>query len=171
MGLQVVHELMEIVGESPCASKYLARFLSCWNNTIMGRLKELGYKNMWLTWIHHNMSPNHGRERLQFEKLLPHVSTAVCLLILFNPTNRCGFCAATTGKSGLSWNPMTPCRGQEWSGTAWSILWNSSGVLHNRKRQLLTLITTNWLRPLTNIVPTCIGQRKKRTFTHARQRS
>ncbi len=31
----------------------------------MGRLKKSGYKNMWSTWIHHNLSPNHDREKLQ----------------------------------------------------------------------------------------------------------
>ncbi len=83
MGLQVVHELVDIVGESPyCASKYLAKFLSRWNNTIMGRLKEFDYKNMWLTWIHHNMPPSHDRETLPIEKLLPHCKHR-CLFIDF----------------------------------------------------------------------------------------
>ncbi len=31
--------------------------LNWWNNTIVGRLKEFGYKNMWSTWIHRKMSP------------------------------------------------------------------------------------------------------------------
>ncbi len=47
MRLEVVDELVEIVGRRPyCASTYLVSFLNCWNNTIMGRLKEFGYKNM-----------------------------------------------------------------------------------------------------------------------------
>ncbi len=50
MWLEVVDELMEILGKIPYwASKYLAYFLNCWNNTIIGRFKEFGYKNMWLT--------------------------------------------------------------------------------------------------------------------------
>ncbi len=43
-----VDELMEIVGQnSHCTSKCLTKFLNCRNNTIMGRLKEFGYQNMW----------------------------------------------------------------------------------------------------------------------------
>ncbi len=48
MGLEIVDELMEIVGQNPCCtSKCLTKFLNCRNNTIMGRLKEFGYQNMW----------------------------------------------------------------------------------------------------------------------------
>ncbi len=36
----------------------------------MGRLKEFGYKNVWFPWIHHNLSPNDDRKRLQIVKLL-----------------------------------------------------------------------------------------------------
>ncbi len=66
MRLGVVDEFVKIVGLSPyCMLKYFAKFL-----LIMGRLKEFGYKNMWSTWIHHNLSPNHDRERLQIVKPL-----------------------------------------------------------------------------------------------------
>ncbi len=44
--------------------KYPAYFLNCWNDMFMGRLKELGYKNMRSTWMHHNLFHNHDRERL-----------------------------------------------------------------------------------------------------------
>ncbi len=36
----------------------------------MGRSKEFGYKNKWLTWIHHNLSPSHDRERLQIAEIV-----------------------------------------------------------------------------------------------------
>ncbi len=89
MRLDVVDEVVDIVGQSPySSSKYLAKFLNCWNNTIIGRLKEFGYKNMWLTWMRHNLSSRYGRERL-------HLS------IKFKPKKRCGFYVTTTGKSGL----------------------------------------------------------------------
>ncbi len=43
-----VDELMEIVGQnSHCTPKCLTKFLNCQSNTIMGRLKEFGYQNMW----------------------------------------------------------------------------------------------------------------------------
>ncbi len=59
MRLEVVDELVEIVGPSPYfASKYLALFLNCWTNIIVGRLKEFGYKNIWSPWIQRNISPN-----------------------------------------------------------------------------------------------------------------
>ncbi len=54
MSLEVVDELVEIIGQRPY---YAAKFLNCWNNIIVGRLKEFGYMNMWSTWIHSNMSP------------------------------------------------------------------------------------------------------------------
>ncbi len=41
----------------------------CKKDTNTGRLKEFGYTNMWSTWIHHNLSSNHNRERLQIVKL------------------------------------------------------------------------------------------------------
>ncbi len=64
LGPDVVDELVMIVAQSPC----LAKFLNCWNNTITGRLKDLGCKNMWSTWIHHNLPPNHDLKRLQILK-------------------------------------------------------------------------------------------------------
>ncbi len=48
---------------------YLA-ILSCWNNTIIGRLNEFGYKKLWSTWIHNILSPSHNREGLLIVKLL-----------------------------------------------------------------------------------------------------
>ncbi len=39
-----------------CMSKYLDKFLDSWNNTIEGPLKVLCYKNMWSTWMQHNLS-------------------------------------------------------------------------------------------------------------------
>ncbi len=55
--LEVLNELVEIVDQSPYfASQYLAFILNCWNCTIMRRLTEFGYKNMWSTWLHRNMS-------------------------------------------------------------------------------------------------------------------
>ncbi len=59
MRLEVVDEFVEIVGLCPYfASKYLALFLCWWTNIILGRLKELGYKNIWSSWIQRNISPN-----------------------------------------------------------------------------------------------------------------
>ncbi len=58
MRLEVVDELVEIVGSCPYfASKYIAKFLNCFINIIVGRLKEFGYKNMWSSWVQCNMSP------------------------------------------------------------------------------------------------------------------
>ncbi len=59
MKLEVVDELMEIVGAYPYfAATYLTSFLNCWKDIIVGRLKEVGYKkNMWSSWIQCNMSP------------------------------------------------------------------------------------------------------------------
>ncbi len=52
MRLEFVDELIEIVGQSPYnMADHLAKLLSCWNNTIMVRLKEFGYKNMCFTVI------------------------------------------------------------------------------------------------------------------------
>ncbi len=46
--LEVVDTLVVILDQSPYfASKYLAKFLSSWNNTIMGRLKEFSYKEIY----------------------------------------------------------------------------------------------------------------------------
>ncbi len=60
-GLEVEDALVEVVGQSPyCTSKYLAKFLTWWG----------GFMNMWLDWMHHNLSPNHDRKRLQIVKLL-----------------------------------------------------------------------------------------------------
>ncbi len=42
----------------------------CKKGTNTGWLKEFGYTNTWSTWIHHNLSSNHNRERLQIVKLL-----------------------------------------------------------------------------------------------------
>ncbi len=57
MRLEVVDELIKIVGACPYfALQYLAWFLNCWENIIVGWLKEF--------------VPNHGRERLQIVKLL-----------------------------------------------------------------------------------------------------
>ncbi len=36
----------------------------------MGWLKEIGYNNMLLIWIHPNIFPNNDRENLQFVKLV-----------------------------------------------------------------------------------------------------
>ncbi len=66
MGLEVVDELVKIVGKSLyCTLKFLANFGDCLNDTIKGRLKDFGYKNMWTTLIYHNLSPNPDHERLQ----------------------------------------------------------------------------------------------------------
>ncbi len=66
MGLEVVDELVEIVGSCPYfASKYLALFLSCWTNIIVERLYE------YVVILHTVQNvPNHGREWLQIVKLL-----------------------------------------------------------------------------------------------------
>ncbi len=56
----------------------------------MGQLKASGYKNMWFNWIHHNLSSNDDRERLQFVKLELKL------------TNRSGFYATSTGKKRAS---------------------------------------------------------------------
>ncbi len=71
MGLENVDELVEIVGQTPyCTLTCLAKPLNCLNITIMGPLKEFGYKSLWLTWIYSNLSPNLDGERLQIVKLL-----------------------------------------------------------------------------------------------------
>ncbi len=52
MRVEVVDELVEIVGQRPYnMADYLAKLLSCWNNTIMVQLKKFGYGNVWLTVI------------------------------------------------------------------------------------------------------------------------
>ncbi len=64
MTLEIEDDLVEIVGQNPYYEwKYLASFLSCWNNTIMGQLNESGYKTQHV--------PNHDRERLQIVELFP----------------------------------------------------------------------------------------------------
>ncbi len=54
MGLEVVNELVEIVGYSPyCTSAYLAKILNpimSTISTIMRRFNEFGYKSMELAW-------------------------------------------------------------------------------------------------------------------------
>ncbi len=61
-------ELLEIEGSCPYfASKYLAWFLNCWKNIIVGRLIIRGHV-VTLDTVQH--IPNHGRERLQIVKLL-----------------------------------------------------------------------------------------------------
>ncbi len=58
MRLEVVDELVEIAGSCPYfASNYVALFLNCWTNIIVGRFKEFGYKNIWASWKRCNMSP------------------------------------------------------------------------------------------------------------------
>ncbi len=55
--VKVVDDIVEIVCHCPYfASKYLAWVLNVWNNIIVGHLKEVGYENMWLSWIQRNMS-------------------------------------------------------------------------------------------------------------------
>ncbi len=69
--LEVLDQLVEIVGQRPyCTSKYFAQFPNFWNNTIMERLNNFGYKSMWSTWVHHNLSPTNDREMLQIVKRL-----------------------------------------------------------------------------------------------------
>ncbi len=54
----VADELAEIVGLSPYyMSKYLAKFLYCWNSTIIRRLNEFCYKSIRFTWIRRNRFP------------------------------------------------------------------------------------------------------------------
>ncbi len=51
--LEVVNELVEIVGRSPyCTSNDLAKFLDRRNNTVIERLKETGHKNLLSILIH-----------------------------------------------------------------------------------------------------------------------
>ncbi len=69
MRLEVVDEFVEIVGLCPYfASKYHAFFLYWWTNIIVGRLKELSYKNIWSSWIQRNMSPNIVSKGCKFPK-------------------------------------------------------------------------------------------------------
>ncbi len=43
VGLEIVNELVEVIGQSSYrTSKGLAMILSCWNNIIMRRLNEFG---------------------------------------------------------------------------------------------------------------------------------
>ncbi len=71
MGLEFVEELVRIVGQSPnCVARYLSKSPHSKNGTNTGRLQRFGYTNMRSTWIHHNLSSNHNRERLQIVKLL-----------------------------------------------------------------------------------------------------
>ncbi len=56
--IELVDELGDIVAQNPyCTSNYVALFINCWNNTSVGRLNNFGYRNMWSSWIHCNMSP------------------------------------------------------------------------------------------------------------------
>ncbi len=88
MGLEVVDELVEIVGQRPYyASSYPAWILNCSNNIIKGQLKDFGNKNTWSTWPHHSLSSNHDREGLQIVKLCLIVSIVVHASIKFKLKN------------------------------------------------------------------------------------
>ncbi len=66
--LEVVGGFVETVGQSPyCTSEYLAKLINCWNNSTTRPLKEVGFMNTWPALIHHELSPNHDRERLQID--------------------------------------------------------------------------------------------------------
>lgn len=68
-GACIVNELAEIVNHDPyCTSRDTSKFLNCSKNTVLARLNELSYKNKWSTWIFHNLSANHERERQQLVK-------------------------------------------------------------------------------------------------------
>ncbi len=46
-GLDVVEELVEIVGQRPyCASKYRGKVLNYWNFIVMERLNKFGYNTV-----------------------------------------------------------------------------------------------------------------------------
>ncbi len=71
MGLHVVNDLVEIVRQSPhCTSSDLVKFLNCWNNTSMGRIRILVIRNSGQLGYTKISSPNHDRERLQIVKLV-----------------------------------------------------------------------------------------------------
>ncbi len=55
--LEFVDQYVEILNACPYfASKYLIQFLNYWKTIVVGRMKELGYKNMWSSWIQCYMS-------------------------------------------------------------------------------------------------------------------
>ncbi len=62
-----------------CAANYLAEFFNCWNNTIMGRLRQFCYKNM---------CPEESAARSQqvwlLEKLLFNIELLVFLHSLYS---------------------------------------------------------------------------------------
>ncbi len=77
VGLSVVIELVEIVGQSLyCRSRYLAKFLKCSKNTVLRRLTETSCKKKWSTWIPFNLSSSKG---CKLQNICMAVSTAVHL--------------------------------------------------------------------------------------------
>ncbi len=63
----------------------------------MGRLKEFSYKNMWLTWIHRNLSTTMVANGCKLQNFCLIVSAAAHLWIIVNMTNRRGPYATPTG--------------------------------------------------------------------------
>ncbi len=81
-----------------CMSQYLAELFNCWNNTIMGRLKEFGYKNAWSTLIHHNLSPTMTAKGRKLYNFCLNVSIAIHLSLIVKLTTGCGFHVTITVK-------------------------------------------------------------------------
>ncbi len=94
----------------------------------MERLKEFGYKNVWSTWIHCNMSPT------MVAKLI--VCTAAQLSAIFNLKNRFGPYATATVKTMVYLKPHDSVQRPRVSRYGLMaflfIFWNPSGVLHHR---------------------------------------
>ncbi len=65
---EVVGGFVETVGKYLIARQSItAKFTNCRNNTTAGTLKEFGFMNMWPALMHHNLSSNHDRQRLQID--------------------------------------------------------------------------------------------------------
>ncbi len=145
MGLEFVCALMDMVGQSPyCKSIYLAKFLNCWNNTILGRiwLKEHLIKLK----IPQPVPSPLSQKAENCNSFYLTVSTVVHLSIKLWLTRTCGFYAASTETVAY----LNPHDSVQWPrvnryGLKYflGIFLDSVGVLHDRLlEKSMTLIST-----------------------------